>query len=349
MNPNVYTKSYSRALFKYRSNGFFSRPLDADDNEFIARIRETGRCGNGTLAQLIPTHYEFQTSVQMRAGGHRAPDEERDYWKGHWALEPGIERRMGPAPPPLPERKSGVTPIARQRILNRISLVAMREELAREWADRQARLNEERERRILANMLADLEWEHDAGLQRAVRAGHYAGHVEKFVMAKRKLDYRKPAAPQPAPVLVDSRNHYVPEWKVDGHTPAWIAARMTLVKSLDARLEHAMNLIKAREQEKERAATVQRLAEERAIEATKARSKEVVHVPKKVVGAAHDYNFLMQTIKERILRTIRGTSKQWTIEDLMRAVDFNDRALVVRCANELAGGGFIGKNEKDYD
>jgi hypothetical protein len=305
MKPDVYVRSYSRAIHKYRSNGFFARPLDADDKAFIESIREKGCIGNSTLSEMIRSGTYDQYS--------KAPAEEQDYWEQHWTNEPGIERRITSHLPP-PPREKRITPHAERRRLNLIAVSAAREEMEREWQEKQVLLREERARRVLRNMLADLEWETTAALERAKRTALYAGsEPEPEPPPKRKLDYRKPeGTPQPV-FAVDDCNHYVPEWRRP-----------------------------KRKKAKERAPRIAPLpppqstiSEEKKRELALQAEAPLTH---RMITASD-----VRAIEDRILDAIRGSHRQWTVDDLMHYIGCNDRQLVIHCANTLAGSGYIGR------
>jgi len=80
-----YSTSYSRALFKYVANGFFARPLDADDFDFLEHVKVRG-IANGS-----------------EANNHEVFLEELEFWQSPYAIASDVERRTGPLPAPEPK------------------------------------------------------------------------------------------------------------------------------------------------------------------------------------------------------------------------------------------------------
>jgi len=337
VRPDVYTRTIRRAYFKQNTNDFMARPLNADDKRIIEHIREKG-CWDTPL------------NCWHSFVDHNYPDEEHDYWKKHWAEEPGITRRY--IPPPTPEelavKARRRTEAAETRRLNRIAVAGAREEAFREWQAEQQRQLEEREKRILRNMLAQEEWERAETLQKAVRDARVVKgreNGELYITTTHHLDYRKPA-PQAQPhIVTDDNNRYVPEWKLEEHgwvSPQKIASWRWKLTGLLARLEQQREAIQhARYEAHEAAASQERAAMRAANREALRESARREWTPQPPEPIQYGKNVIAE-VQRRILKTIRGTRKQWTVEELMKAIDFNDYDLVTRCADALAGGGYIG-------
>jgi hypothetical protein len=137
----AYYTSYSRALHKYATNGFFARDLDADDFAFIEQIRERGYVACGSLALPAPTPCTNSDDVIHRV----ALLEEMQFWAQPYPVDKIVVRRSGPIA--RPQRASGVTPHA-------IQLRENRELIARARADEEQRLKD----RQIEQLRRDVEW-----------------------------------------------------------------------------------------------------------------------------------------------------------------------------------------------
>lgn len=148
MRPDVYYRSYSRALISYANSGFFSRDLDADDVAFIEQVRESGRLRCGSLANLAPTDCTYSDDVISRV----ALIEEMEFWHLPYQIDQRIPRRQGPVIRPKPT-PAGSTPAAIGRRERRELLEAARAAAFAEAAAKQAEL-----------LRRDIEWENAAPL-----------------------------------------------------------------------------------------------------------------------------------------------------------------------------------------
>jgi len=330
VKPGVYTKTIKRAFRYMEWNDFLARPLTLDDREFIQRICDRGYIENGSLSQQVGGWQNF-------AGDRRpAPDEEMDYWQNHWDEEPGVVRRLGV------DTTVRLTPEQKERRrTSRIAVSEQRAEMQRIHAEEEAKLRAERERRILQTALADAEWERSETLTKAKRA---AASVAKTAPPepepRRKRDYRKPAERKAAPMMVDAHNRYVPEWRVNGQTREWITEQTVVLGKLAKRLKNQKANIVLRRKQAEK-------QPEPPEPAAKPKPQSLHEMSLAMTDA--QWAIIKQNVKHAILRVIRGSSYRYTIDDLVRETGARDRQLVMECANELAGGGFIGKNDGDYD
>lgn len=160
----IYYTSYSRALTKYVSSGFFARDLDADDFAFIEHVRERRTVCCGSLAQLTPTACTYSDDVFSRV----ALIEEMDFWRRPYPVDQIAVRRHGPLPR-SPRQASGCTPAALKRKQDRELAIAAR---AAEYAEAQSRAKE----RQLEQLRRDVEWEKSEPKPRVfgrVKGRHY--------------------------------------------------------------------------------------------------------------------------------------------------------------------------------
>jgi len=332
----AYTRSFERALYKQRANDFLARPLSLDDREFIRRICDTGRLECGALSQL----------TRSWDGNKGVLDEERSYWETHWEEEPGVSRKIGEPRPPRPSHRRPLTPE------EKISLSRARAEAYREWKAEQDRLREERERRLNEALLADLEWEaadEQVRAKLAAQVGLKAGVDEDEEPTKPpRRDHRKPAPPGALVIHVDSRNHYIPEWKylesaegIAEYNAKW---RQHL-DQLDERLEAARWVIAQRLDaariEKDREAAGQFKREQAAAERAQQRYRQERELRR---SQQLDYQIRFN-VKQQILKVIRGSPHEFTLKDLMWHTGCTNRELLASCANELAREGEIGRND----
>jgi hypothetical protein len=139
----AYYTSFSRALHKYATNGFFARDLDADDFAFIEGIRERGYVACGSLGLPVPTQCTYSDDVNHRVG----LEEETEFWKRPYPVDQVVVRRSGPVRPGS-TRPTGMTPAA-------IRLHENRKLLAKERADEAQRLLD----RQIEQIRRDIEWE----------------------------------------------------------------------------------------------------------------------------------------------------------------------------------------------
>jgi len=139
-----YSTSYSRALFKYVANGFFARPLDADDFDFLEHVKVRG-IANGS-----------------EANNHEVFLEELEFWQSPYAIASDVERRTGPLPAPEPK-----TPEELMMRAARSNLWHARRDLRKhERAMEQAELAREQaiwdgiqKTRKARELMSDIEWE----------------------------------------------------------------------------------------------------------------------------------------------------------------------------------------------
>jgi hypothetical protein len=163
---DAYIPHFARYVHGLMSNGFYTRHLDVSDIELLERIRNHGSVSSGAC-------YD---------GGSRSVHlAELDYWNRPYGVEEGIVRRLGE--PKYAETREERA--ARQQALKdmransdwaklRAQRAAERAEadaeMAREWERQREAQQQEREKRLLATMESDAEWDLAEEQQKAVRA-----------------------------------------------------------------------------------------------------------------------------------------------------------------------------------
>jgi len=199
---SIYRPSFYRHLNHLVINGFYARDLDADDHAFLEQVRVRG-IANGEL----PSY----DAVSL---------EELGFWQLPYTIQPGVERKAGPAPRRIPE-----TPEQRQHRLLRSSA----------WRARRAIGKMEKELAAAELERERLEWEK-ADATRKLRAAITDAEWEA---AAPKIRYGK----------IEKR-HFVPQWKLDergelNKTDAITAKKRA--KEARRRKREALKLLEAKE------------------------------------------------------------------------------------------------------
>jgi hypothetical protein len=141
-DPNIYRPSFHRHLHALAISGFYARDLDADDHEFLERVRVRG-IANGTLP-----------CIDMVAV------EEFEFWQLPYTVAPDIERRVGPVQKVYETAEQRAARQAKQSIWHAKRKIREQEkaiaelELERERAA-WAKANETRK---IREILDDIEW-----------------------------------------------------------------------------------------------------------------------------------------------------------------------------------------------
>ena len=189
MTPLFYRTSFSKHLWNLAASGYFARGLDADDHEFLEKVRVRG-IANGELPNT--------TAVLI---------EELDFWHLPYAVEHGIARKAGPVPlrtPETPEQRA--LREAKSRAWHaRRALAKTNKEIAEAELERERREHAEANaRRKMREKISDREWEAAAPKRK------------RWVPSSRaRVGYPWRGRRQFGKVV---DRHYVPQWKVDDDT-----------------------------------------------------------------------------------------------------------------------------------
>jgi len=326
---NTYTPTFQRALAYYASNGFTSRALDADDIAFIEHIRETGHVASGSLTY----------------GGSY---EEINFWLTPWCSENiGIPRTnwQPSAARKLHEeqdqrRLDAIKAYRAQRKIERKIEARTLERERKKYIKQQARIAEERERRILQAMLADVQWEK-ANPSRITKDKSFAPYIGELNPRRKSIS--------------KSARHYLPFWR-----RAEIAAKEHDIEQIEReRKREQLERLKKREtkrQEREAAATdntrwgafLHRHGFAQALEAAHNHDRFMLEQldAHKRAQAEQEQAKLRAALKDRIVSTVRGSgTRVWTLRELMATCGASDLVAFLDCCNELVGDGYIGRME----
>jgi hypothetical protein len=343
MRPDVYTQSFRRALVHYANNAFTARYLDAEDQAFIEGIRERGYLACGSLADEVPTlsSYDHSPCPVMLA--------ELEYWDKPYAREREVYVRTYPNE----SAEDRAIRLAKRRA-DRLILAAEREREAKAWRDEQKAALEERERRQLRTMLADIEWEkanprnqkprhyvpgwrNEAAERAQKRAKQRLKEFERAkAEAKQNLEATrhivvppkpqpvpKPPPPPPPPPAVGS-----PPWP--HHWPVPLAGHANLFSGLhvfvrDADVGMLMMLHSEQLAFAERRGGVSRF-----------------YALRPPFSPGPNGLFERPALMQAIVAAMKGSGmKVWSVEALMEATNCTDRDLMLRAAQDLAGAGYI--------
>ena len=368
----TYYRTYNRALLRYVTSGFLARELDADDHAFLERVRERGAVACGSLGDPCSTDITYSDDVIHR----RAVDEELGFWRSPWAVERGVERRVGMPEAERLERAARRAHYARQAKLSQAQRQADKAteaaELAAElqaWNAREEAFKKEREERLRRTAIADLEWER----------AHPSDAKERARVAQR----RRTATPR----------HYIPDWKMQDEAAERLAERAPdLRRTARLLLRAHRTLLKLRAEQAAIAAAVKAEAEadrqrriaERAerleqwaakvegrapltpaavaqLAAAKARAKaraaaeaeqqlaeyqERLEQSQDFVDSIHT-RAESERLKAQIVSCVCGSIKQqWSISLLMRVTQCTDRDFLEQCCTDLVSEGRLRERQQ---
>jgi hypothetical protein len=347
MRPDVYTQSFRRALFHYANNGFTSRYLDAEDHAFIEAIRERGYLACGSLADVVPTlsSYDHSPCPVMLA--------ELEYWDKPYAREREVYIRTYPNE----NAEDRAIRMAKRRA-DRLALAAERERQAKAWRDEQQAALEERQRRQLRTLVADIEWEkadphkmptrhyvpewrRDAerakkrAKQRLKDIAKAKAEAKQNLDATRHIVPPKPqpvpkppqSQPQPQPTNIHARAG-APSWP--HHWPMPLPGHANLFSGLhvfvrDADVGMLMVLHSEQLAFAERRDGVSRF-----------------YALRPPFAPGPNGLFERPALMQAIVAAMKGSGmKVWSVEALMEATNCPDRDLLLRAAQDLAGAGYI--------
>jgi hypothetical protein len=344
---NVYRPSFTRHLASLARSNFFVRDLGPDDMAMIEHIREHGALPSSTFS------YDYVNRPVLL--------EELDYWQHGWEQERGVQRRRLQATvltsEQIERRRKELEELRADRDLRKAELE--REQRAWEWDRRRAREDNEKERRINAQLRADIEWEMAAGASREQAEEHARTSAEKL---RNGIAYWEAQEQKAKQLNDDGRGQYATEQK--------LKARMSLLQCCTqrerAKLEaqwrdeeenerkerNRKALAKAREiVEAHKRETEKREAELAATERTDKAAFIGHTVIPQGLGFERKYfwdevlanpaHLERQVIKGRILSTIRGTgTRLWSLRQLMQATQCDEERVVYTLAMELARDGY---------
>jgi hypothetical protein len=179
--------------------GHYGGQMNLEDVDFIERVRTTGSVGSESV---------------WSPESHKSPAEEMTFWLHPWCSEEtGVPvNSWRPTIRRVAKEAAALAADARRAAERRMTKAALEEARQAHLAER-ARLSEERERRILQTMLADLEWE-------STQPKTVSGSPDDngIVMGSSM----RIAAPRNLSSSIDNPSNYIPIWKTSRHyIPFW--------------------------------------------------------------------------------------------------------------------------------
>jgi hypothetical protein len=337
MRPDVYTPTFRRALLHYANNGFLARDLDADDHAFIETIRQHGTLASGSLADAVPTLSSYDHSPRPVLIG------ELEYWDKPYAREREVYIRTYPDE----SAEDRAIRLAKRRA-DRLALAAERERTAKAWREEQRAALEERERRLLRTLLADVEWEK-AAPRRARRSAtrHYVPEwrtdAEREKQRQKDIAKAKTKAkenieatrhivppPRPSPPVIDKPQPQPPPPWPHSYWPTPLAGHANVFYRVHVFVrDEDIGLLMTRHSEElafvDRRDGVSRF-----------------HALRPPFRPGPGGIFERPALMDAIMQAMKGSgTKVWSVEALMEATNCQDRDMLLACAQELAGAGYI--------
>jgi hypothetical protein len=141
-------------MYSYVNNGFFARDLDADDWEFIERLRERGSIAVGIVGDWAP-----DGSFGYGQNQGYAFEEEREFWENPWPVERYTVNRTAVVRPLLYAEKPEVVRARKEKRARDKALLATTLKAEREEWNRQQK---ERQLHQLQAVIDDHEWDRAA-------------------------------------------------------------------------------------------------------------------------------------------------------------------------------------------
>lgn len=315
-----YKPKFYRHLNHLVINGFYARTLDADDHAFIESVKTKG-IANGSLPST--------NAVLI---------EELGFWEFPYAIQPGIERRVG-KPPPIPEtpeqrelRKARVARWHAQRAIRKQEREIAAAELKREEREQAEAMR----RRKVRDAITDAEWDAAAPKEAPFGATIDGKHVPQWKLEE--LGIKVPPVTRPSRWKNPNPAMKLAPHQLDEAKKRLAAAERAMVRKrliADEKSEERRRQIAARRQENKVANEQHR--RERILAEARETVARVARMEREWDGLP---NVSENLLKEAILTLLhRSPGQTWTGPDMARAIGCTDVQQMNRCLDELVKSG----------